>query len=38
MTALANDEGYDAMFVDQLKVHFRDGIAGRDFGVGKFRT
>lgn len=25
MTALANDEGYDAMFVDQLKVHFRDG-------------
>lgn len=25
MTALANDEGYDAMFLDQLKVHFRDG-------------
>lgn len=25
MTALANDEGYNAMFVDQLKVHFREG-------------
>jgi D-sedoheptulose 7-phosphate isomerase len=25
MTALANDEGYDRMFVDQLKVHMRDG-------------
>lgn len=25
MTALANDEGYDRMFVDQLRVHLRDG-------------
>lgn len=25
MTALANDEGYDRMFVDQLRVHMRDG-------------
>ena len=25
MTALANDEGYDRMFVDQLKVHMREG-------------
>ena len=25
MTALANDEGYDRMFVDQLKVQMRDG-------------
>lgn len=25
MTALANDEGYDAMFIDQLKVQFREG-------------
>ena len=25
MTALANDEGYDAMFIDQLKVHFSEG-------------
>lgn len=25
MTALANDEGYDRMFVDQLKVHMKDG-------------
>ncbi|MEE2997293.1 MAG: SIS domain-containing protein [Pseudomonadota bacterium] len=25
MTALANDEGYDTIFVDQLKVHMRDG-------------
>tara|TARA_R110000868_G_scaffold7354_3_gene39984 strand:- start:21384 stop:22013 length:630 start_codon:yes stop_codon:yes gene_type:complete len=25
MTALANDEGYNRMFVDQLKVHLRDG-------------
>lgn len=25
MTALANDEGYDAMFIDQLKVQFRKG-------------
>lgn len=27
MTALANDEGYDQIFVYQLKVHFRDGDA-----------
>ena len=27
MTALANDEGYEKMFVDQLKVHMRDGDA-----------
>lgn len=27
MTALANDEGYDRMFVDQLRVHLRDGDA-----------
>lgn len=27
MTALANDEGYDRMFIDQLKVHMRDGDA-----------
>ena len=27
MTALANDEGYDRMFVDQLKVQMRDGDA-----------
>jgi len=25
MTALANDEGYDRMFVDQLRVHMRAG-------------
>tara|TARA_E500000331_G_scaffold313160_1_gene321643 strand:+ start:736 stop:1362 length:627 start_codon:yes stop_codon:yes gene_type:complete len=25
MTALANDEGYDAIFVEQLKVYFCDG-------------
>ena len=25
LTCLANDEGYDRMFVDQLKVHMRDG-------------
>lgn len=25
MTALANDEGYDRMFVDQLRVHLREG-------------
>ncbi|MAM68902.1 MAG: SIS domain-containing protein [Pseudomonadota bacterium] len=25
MTAVANDEGYDRMFVDQLRVHMRDG-------------
>jgi D-sedoheptulose 7-phosphate isomerase len=25
MTALANDEGYDRMFVDQLRVQMRDG-------------
>lgn len=25
MTALANDEGYERIFVDQLKVHMRDG-------------
>lgn len=27
MTALANDEGYDRMFVDQLRVQMRDGDA-----------
>lgn len=27
MTALANDNGYDSIFVDQLKVHMRDGDA-----------
>lgn len=27
MTALANDKGYDSIFVDQLKVHMRDGDA-----------
>ena len=25
MTALANDEGYDRMFADQLKIHMREG-------------
>ena len=27
MTAIANDEGYENLFVDQLKVHMRDGDA-----------
>jgi D-sedoheptulose 7-phosphate isomerase len=27
LTALANDNGYDSIFVDQLKVHLRDGDA-----------
>lgn len=27
VTALANDNGYDSIFVDQLKVHMRDGDA-----------
>jgi len=27
MTALANDEGYEKIFVDQLKIHMRDGDA-----------
>lgn len=27
MTAIANDEGYEHLFVDQLKVHMRDGDA-----------
>ena len=27
MTAIANDEGYQNLFVDQLKVHMRDGDA-----------
>jgi D-sedoheptulose 7-phosphate isomerase len=27
LTALANDEGYERVFVDQLKVHMRDGDA-----------
>jgi D-sedoheptulose 7-phosphate isomerase len=27
LTALANDEGYDRIFVDQLKVHMREGDA-----------
>jgi len=25
MTAIANDEGYDRLFVDQLRIHLRDG-------------
>src|SRR5919112_6327609 len=25
LTALANDNGYDSIFVDQLRVHLRDG-------------
>ena len=27
ITALANDEGYEQIFIDQLKVHMRDGDA-----------
>jgi len=25
MTAIANDDGYDNLFVNQLKIHYRDG-------------